>query len=142
MKMPRLVDVILDTSYAIALSSPEDEYYSKADEIGDQMAADRTRVVTTRAVFLEIGNALGKKRFRGDAVTLLMAMERDTNVEIVPLSEALYARAFQLYSARPDKEWGLIDCVSITVMQDRKISAALTADEHFQQAGFRALLWE
>ena len=94
--MPRLAEVFLDTSYAIALSSPDDEQYAKADEIGDQMAADQTKVVTTRAVFLEIGNALGKKRFRGDAVTLLTAMERDPNVEIVPLSEDLYSRAFQL----------------------------------------------
>jgi predicted nucleic acid-binding protein len=27
-------------------------------------------------------------------------------------------------------------------MQDRKITEALTTDEHFQQAGFRALLLE
>ncbi len=104
------------------------------------MAVDQTRVVTTRAVFLDICNALGKKRFRGDALKLLMVMERDPNVKIVPLSEELYVRAFHLFSARPDKEWGLIDCVSFTVMQDRKISAAFTADEHFDQAGFRALL--
>jgi predicted nucleic acid-binding protein len=61
---------------------------------------------------------------------------------IVPLSEDLYARAFRLYRERADKEWGLTDCVSFVVMQDRKISEALTTDEHFQQAGFCALLLE
>ena len=40
------------------------------------------------------------------------------------------------------KEWGLTDCVSFLVMQDRGLTDALTTDEHFQQAGFRALLRE
>ncbi len=61
---------------------------------------------------------------------------------MVPLSEDLYARAVALYGSRPDKEWGLIDCASFVVMTDRGLSKALTADEHFQQAGFRALLRE
>jgi hypothetical protein len=39
-----------------------------------------------------------------------------------------------------DKEWGLIDCMSFIVMQDRGITEALTADDHFNQAGFKALL--
>ncbi len=63
-------------------------------------------------------------------------------VTIVLLSEDLYARAFRLYRERADKEWGLTDCVSFVVMQERKISEALTTDEHFQQAGFHALLLE
>ena len=45
-----------------------------------------------------------------------------------------------LYRARPDKEWGLTDCVSFTVMTDRGLTEALTTDDHFRQAGFRALL--
>ncbi len=63
-------------------------------------------------------------------------------MEIVPLSEALYARAAKLYRERADKEWGLTDCISILVMQDRGLTDALTTDGHFQQAGFRALLRE
>jgi hypothetical protein len=35
-----------------------------------------------------------------------------------------------------------MDCVSFIVMQYSGITEALTADEHFQQAGFRALLRE
>jgi predicted nucleic acid-binding protein len=34
----------------------------------------------------------------------------------------------------------LIDCVSFVVMEERGMMDALTADEHFEQAGFRALL--
>jgi predicted nucleic acid-binding protein len=41
-----------------------------------------------------------------------------------------------------DKEWGLTDCISFLVMQDRAMTDALTTAQHFQQAGFRALLWK
>lgn len=140
--MSRLAEAFLDSAYAIALSAPGDQFHAEAVELAEQMERDATRIVTTRAVMLEIGNALGKQRYRMDAVALLESLEEDPNVEIVPLSEALFARAFQLYRSRPDKEWGLIDCVSFTIMQEEGIAAALTTDDHFLQAGFRVLLRE
>ena len=41
---------------------------------------------------------------------------------------------------RADKEWPLTDCISFVVMPDQGLSEALTADHHFEQAGFKALL--
>ena len=135
-------EVFLDTAYAIALSSTNDQFHARAVALAEQLEALGTRLVTTRAVLLEIGNALSKQRYRQAAVQLLASLEADPKVDIVPLSESLYARAMQLYRERPDKEWGLTDCVSFLVMQDRSLTEALTTDVHFQQAGFRALLRE
>jgi len=135
-------EVFLDTSYAIALSSSRDQFHERAVELADQYEQAGTRFVTTRAVLLEIGNALSRQHYRHAAVQLLTALEADSKVDIVPLSEPLYARTLHLYQERPDKEWGLTDCVSFLVMQDRGLTDALTTDEHFQQAGFRALLRE
>lgn len=133
-------EVFLDASYAIALSSFSDSFHQQAVNLASELEAAKTRLITTRAVILEIGNTLAKQRYRQAAVKLLNAFEADPNVEIAPLSEDLYARAVKLYRERPDKEWGLTDCVSFVVMQERGITAALTTDEHFQQAGFRVLL--
>ena len=135
-------EVFLDAAYAIALSVPKDSYHRRAVLLADELEASKTRLVTTRAVMLEIGNALSKQRYRYAAVELLQSLEADPNVIIVPLSEDLYAQAFRLYRGRPDKDWGLTDCISFIAMQGRKITEALTTDEHFQQAGFRALLLE
>ena len=140
--MSLLVEAFLDAAFAIALSAPSDQFHEKAEELAEQMERDGTKIVTTRAVLLEIGNALGKQRYRADAVALLEALEEDPNVEIIPLAEDLFARAFQLYRSRPDKDWGMIDCISFTVMQEQGIAAALTTDDHFRQAGFRVLLRE
>jgi len=135
-------EVFLDAAYAIALSVPKDSYHSQAVALSNELEAFRTRMVTTRAVILEIGNALSKQRYRQAAIELLRALEADPNVLVIPLSEDLYTQAFRLYSERPDKEWGLTDCISFVVMQSREMTEALTADDHFQQAGFRALLLE
>ena len=133
-------EVFLDTAYAIALSSPNDLFHQRAVQLVDELKSAGTRLVTTRAILLEIGNALSKQRYRRAAVILLDSLEIDPHVEIIPLSEQLYVRASQLYRERPDKEWALTDCVSFIVMEDRGINEALTPDEHFQQAGFQALM--
>jgi len=133
-------EVFLDTAYAIALSSPNDLFHRRAIQLADELKSAGTRLVTTRAILLEIGNALSKQRYRRAAVLLLDSIEIDPRVEIIPLSEQLYARASKLYRERPDKEWTLTDCMSFIVMEDREISEALTTDEHFHQAGFHVLM--
>ena len=132
--------VFLDTAYAIALSVESDEHHERAEGLAEQLEAEQTRLVTTRAILLEIGNALSKKRYRKAALALLDALEQDPQVEIVPLSEELFEQALELFRNRPDKQWGLVDCVSFIVMQERGLTEALTTDEHYEQAGFRALL--
>jgi predicted nucleic acid-binding protein len=132
--------VFLDTAYAIALSAPSDQHHGLAEILAEQIETESTQLITTRAVVLEIGNALAKLRYRNAAIELLDSLEEDPNVEIIPILEELYNGAFQLYRERTDKEWGLTDCISFVVMKDRGLMNALTTDEHFRQAGFNALL--
>ena len=137
--MPR-TEIFLDTAYAIALSSSRDEHHEKALFLADQLEADGTKLITTRAIMLEIGNALSKQAHRQAAVELLESLEQDVSVEIIPLTEELYNQAFDLYRQRPDKEWGITDCISFIVMSERNLQEALTTDKHFHQAGYKALL--
>jgi len=116
--------VFLDTSYAVALSARTDENHERAAELAEQLEASNTYFVTTRAILLEIGNALSKVRHRGAAVRLLVALENDPKVEIVPASDELYQRALEIYRERSDKEWGLIDCMSFVVMSDQGLTEA------------------
>ncbi|MGD0696996.1 MAG: PIN domain-containing protein [Terriglobia bacterium] len=133
-------NVFLDAAYALALSSPADHFHSLAMSLAEQLEARGTRMVTTPAVLLEIGNALAKLQHRRAAARLLASICSDPNIEVVPLSDELFAQGLKLYSERPDQEWSLTDCVSFVIMRTRGIADALTTDEHFQQAGFRILL--
>jgi uncharacterized protein len=132
--------VFLDTSYAIALSAPTDQFHLQAIQVADQLETNKTQIVTTQAILLEIGNALSKQRYRLAAVVLLESLENDPTVEIVSLSKSIYDSAFCLFRERTDKEWGLVDCISCVVMQEYGINDALTSDDHFRQMGFRPLL--
>lgn len=134
--------VFLDTAYAIALASATDEFHLQARSLANELEASGTRLLTTWAVLLEIGNALSKVQYRTAAAQLLSSLRADPSVEIISPSDQLFEEALKLFSERPDKEWGLTDCISFVVMQARSTTDALTPDEHFRQAGFRALLRE
>ena len=133
-------EVFLDTAFVLALVNVNDLLHGKASSVADQLEGQAVRLVTSRPVLLEIGNSLAKLRYRSSAARILTSLEADPSVEIVPLTDELYHEAFQLYRERSDKEWGLVDCVSFVIMQERGIDEALTPDRHFEQAGFRALL--
>jgi uncharacterized protein len=100
-------EVFLDTSFAIALSSITDQNHLRAVELADQLETKRTRLVTTQAILLEIGNALSKQRYRIAAIQLLESLEVDPNVEVVFLTRDLYRLELNLFKEREDKEWGL-----------------------------------
>lgn len=58
----------------------------------------------------------------------------------VEMLDDLFWRGFHLFESRPDKHWSLTDCTSFVIMEEHGMTEALTADHHFQQAGFTALL--
>ena len=61
-------------------------------------------------------------------------------MEILTVDDELFDNSLALFGNRDDKEWSLTDCMSFVVMETRGITDALTPDEHFNQAGFQALM--
>jgi len=39
-----------------------------------------------------------------------------------------------------DKEWSLIDCISIIIAEEFRITDIFSNDHHFEQAGFNILM--
>jgi predicted nucleic acid-binding protein len=103
-------EIFLDTSFAIAIVSPRDQLHKKANIWLDKIEDSETPLVTTQAVFLEIGNALSKAAFRQVGIGILNHYENDPKTTIISLTDDLYKTAFELFSHRTDKEWGLVDC--------------------------------
>jgi len=62
------------------------------------------------------------------------------DVEIVPASQELFELGVNLFETRQDKDWSLTDCTSFCGMSEHGMCDALTADHHFEQAGFQILL--
>ena len=89
----------------------------------------------------------------GETCTLLVArkrpqlvgrfldyLEQSTALLVVNPDEGLLASAKQLIRRQAEQGYSFVDCLSFCVMKERGISQALTADAHFQKAGFSALL--
>lgn len=89
---------------------------------------------------MEVGNWLSPASLRGLAINLLHRIEQSRRIEVVHVTPELYAKGWELYSNRLDKDWGVIDCISFVIMQERNLTEALTSDHHFEQAGFKILL--
>ena len=133
-------EVFLDTSYAIALAASTDQNHARAIVLANELDRANTRLITTHAVLFEIGNSLARLRYRSAAVTLLTSIENDYRVAVIAIDGSLYAKGRELFEQRLDKEWSLTDCCSFIAMRERNLTEALTADRHFVQAGFDALL--
>jgi uncharacterized protein len=130
-------EVFADTVYYLALLNVRDELHGRAAEFTPDYDG---RLLTTAWVLTELADALCRPPFRATVVEFVAALRTDPEVTILPASQELFDRGFDLFARRPDKEWSLTDCISCVAMQDRGLTEVLTSDHHFEQMGFRTLL--
>jgi len=129
--------VFLDTGYLVALVSPRDNLH----ELAVAWAATlHGRLLVTEYVIVEFVNQLSAGSGRPHAHVLVDLMRSDPLYTVLEASPLLLTSGLELHRNRSDKEWSLTDCISFNVMSECSVTAALTHDHHFVQAGFEALL--
>ena len=126
----------LDSVAIIGTVDRRDQYHPV---VASYMAGYVGRILTTDWVLSESLDALSNSRTRMAAVDLIDRLRVNPVVEIIGYDDALYRRGLDVYRKRPDKEWSLTDCISFVVMEQQKLTDALTADHHFRQAGFNPI---
>jgi predicted nucleic acid-binding protein len=134
--------VFLDTSFSVALVTTKDDYHIQAVRLSERLKQDGASIVTTQLIIAEIGSYLSNRLDKRAALLLFDLIDVDPQFEVVPISTELLKKGIELFRQRLDKDWSLVDCISMIVMQERGIVDALTTDHHFRQAEFRALLLE
>ena len=132
--------VFVDTPAWIALLDATDRLHDPALQVWDRLRHAGSVLVTTEFVLLEVANALAAPQARSQAVAFINGLRRAKVVRTIPVDSELFAEAWTLFSRRPDKEWGLTDCISFVVMRREAIGQAFTSDPHFEQAGFSKML--
>ena len=135
--------IFWDASAFIALGNSRDGLHQSAIDVSQQLAEEKARIVTTSAILTEVANGLSRIGWRSMAERLIEAMISSTEMgvaEIIHIEQKHWFQGWQLYKGRPDKEWGLTDCISFTIMEEKGITESFTADHHFEQAGFICLL--
>jgi uncharacterized protein len=129
--------VFADTFFFLAIINPRDAAHGKTIALANSNASP---LVTTTWILTEVGDGLAPTPDRHLFQAILADLRQEPMATIVPPSPELFERGVKLFNMRPDKKWSLTDCISFVVMQEQGIHEALTADHHFEQAGFVALL--
>jgi uncharacterized protein len=132
--------LFVDTGYFLALGVSRDTWHKRATEWAGQIQTKKLKLVTTQAVLFEIGAALSRAAFRTLASQMLRGIANDPVFEVLEMDALRYSQALDLFEAHKDKDWSLTDCASFVVMRELGLTHALSADHHFEQAGFVALL--
>jgi len=129
-----------DSSYWIALLNPHDDLHQKALTLARRFAEHQ--IVTTEMVLVEIlnGFASSGEYMRGKAIQVVDALRSNRQVIVIPQTTHQFENALLRYRRATDKSWSITDCASFDIMEQSSISAAITHDRHFEQAGFTALL--
>ena len=132
--------LFLDTVFIQAILNQNDQYHRRALNLLPRVKKAR-EVWLTEAILMEVGNALSCFN-RQKVVNFIRQCYQTKNMRIVNITTELFEQGLILYESRLDKTWGLVDCLSFIVMQQQGLIDAVTSDQHFIQAGFRALLLE
>jgi hypothetical protein len=121
-----MAQLFLDTGYALALAFPRDQHHQRAAALAREYDQPATRIVTTQAILLEVGNSLAAPALKSTGVEIIKGLRTDPRVTVVEVDNNLMARGLTLFWDRPDKQ----------------LTLALAYDQHFEQAGFRPLMRE
>jgi predicted nucleic acid-binding protein len=134
--------LFVDTSGWLAHLSENETCHDQADKELRQaittphIAIYATDHVLAKLVALMTARRIPRQQILSDLGTILHG-PRTTKLYT---DQVLFLEAWDLLTARPDKEWSVADAISILRMQQLGVTEVLTNDHHFTQAGFVRLL--
>jgi predicted nucleic acid-binding protein len=126
-----------DTSYYLALLNPKDQFHQRAVEVASTLDC---QIITTAWVITELGDGMAYVPACDVFLEFLDDTTQDPYTTIIEPNPDIFQQGLELYRNRRDKNWSLTDCISFVAMGQHGLTDALTADQHFTQAGFRILL--
>ncbi|MFH1109153.1 MAG: PIN domain-containing protein [Planctomycetota bacterium] len=132
--------VFADASYWIALASPKDQSHRSAIEASKTLV--NRRIVTTDEVLAELLSFFADYGVKGRAVAVEFVEKiiSNSNIHIEAQTRESFRAGLAFYKNRPDKGYGMTDCISMSTMRRLNINEVLTADRHFKQDGFTCLM--
>jgi len=126
--------VFVDTSGFYAFLDGTDPFYPTARDCFLRSGQEGWRLLTTNYVMQESW-ALIQARLGWNAMDAWLD-HVVTRTEVVWVDGALHALGAARCRQARERRLSLADCVSIEVMRQRGITAAIASDEHFAREGF------
>jgi len=102
-------EVFVDTWAWIALLNDRDQQSAIAQVVLAQLREQKSKLITSDFILLEVADALSASQLRERTVAFINGLRRNPMVHIVPISDLILQLAWDLYSSRQDKSWGLTE---------------------------------
>ena len=132
--------VFADSVYWVAVTRPRDPWAKAARAA--KLSIREARIITTDEVLIEFLAMLsgGGKNIRRQAANIVYAILSDPDITVIPQSRQSFLAGLQLYRQRDDKEYSLVDCISMNAMRAESLTEILSCDHHFEQEGFTIVM--
>ncbi|HKR64350.1 MAG TPA: PIN domain-containing protein [Thermoanaerobaculia bacterium] len=124
----------VDTWYFVAFIDRRDSHHATARSLRSHI--DEAKLVTHEAALTEVLAFFSDEDSRLRLEAARIVRRSLLEMTVLPVDRQLFLRALDLYEQHSDKEYSLVDCMSMIVMRDNGITHVLTNDHHFTQAGF------
>ncbi|MEA2163394.1 MAG: uncharacterized protein QOK37_1521 [Thermoanaerobaculia bacterium] len=129
-----MTEYFADTWFFVARLDRSDSHHARAKQLDGRLRF--ATIVTHDAVLTEVLTFFsGYGRSSRTAASRVIRDLVETKIAI-PSGRALFLNALSLYESRLDKAYSLVDCMSMVLMNQQKITHVLTNDHHFRQEGF------
>lgn len=132
--------VFVDSSALIALGNRRDEYHKLAKKRFKEIEDAKKKFITTHGVILEVANTFSSAKYKPIAIRLIEHVSQSEKWKIRNIDNELMEKGVEEFKRMKDKDWSLVDCISIIISKEHQIIDVMTNDHHFEQAGFTILL--
>jgi predicted nucleic acid-binding protein len=129
--------IFVNTGYLVALADRRDRH--RAAAMAGSAAASGLLLVG-EYVLWETINALSSPAFRASTHDLAVTVRNSDAFQFVAASSQLLDRALAFHQRHHDSFRSLTDGASFSLMSERGITHAIAYDQHFEQAGFGAMM--
>lgn len=130
----------VDSSAHFALTDPRDDNHAVAVAAAQRLARDGNDLYTTNYVATETHGLIVNRLDRDTAERVLDHLYASTT-HVIQATEGDERRAREIIHQQRDKEYSLVDAISLAVMERLHLRLAWSYDQHFSQFGAALVPW-
>ena len=121
-----MTTLFADPFYWIALADFADSAHQRALALTAERAS--SRIITTDEVLTEYLTffSTAPEPLRREAAESVVGILASSVIRVIPQSRGSFLAGLQLYRARPDKGYSLVDCISMQAMRKEGLTEVLS----------------
>ena len=126
--------VFVDASAWVAITNRRDRYHGEALFLYRHLLRSETPFITSTWTAYEALSIVKTKLGYHQAERLWQRILRASLVTVIKVDDEIEAGALELFWSYRDKNWGVIDCSSLLIMEETDCRQAFAFDRHFTEA--------